>query len=661
MIQQKEINVERLLRINKMGVWRIEIEDGKPPRFYADAVMDELLGIQREISPEERFTFHRACVHPDDMQLFLEYSDKLSETRSEIVYRYIHPAFGEMFVRCSGTRDMSVVDTISMMGIHQDISETVRMEREREAERRLAELNNNLRKYKIKQENYYRELLEMQSCGVLAYTVPGHKVIHMNSQAMRMYGVKDIEEGQQKLGDMLRKVVYPEADVLNRLKSLRKINDMVDYECIIGKGQPNECHALATSKVIMIPTGERAVITTFLDVSEMVVLKNALRQAEEGSRAKSAFLFAMSHDLRTPMNAIIGYAELMECHWGEKELTADYLQKLKGAGQFLLALIGNVLEIARIESGKETLSVAQWNLQKINDTLDLVLDREISAKQLTVERNINVCHADVYCDALKLREIIINLVSNAIKYTPAGGSISVDVEEILADSEDSMILRVTVEDTGIGISQEYIPYIFDAFSREKSSSECGIMGTGLGLRIVKSFVDLMDGNITVESESGKGSRFIVEIPCRIVPEEELKNHSENKNSEQSLKGKRILLVEDNELNAEITMTMLEDAHAEVEHAWDGEEALNMIKAAQAAYYDVVLMDIQMPKLNGYQATKKIRMLPDERAGVPIIAMTANAFEEDRQAAFASGMNDYITKPIGIEKLLRKILKVLEGN
>ena len=387
MIQQKEINVERLLRINKMGVWRIEIEDGKPPRFYADAVMDELLGIQREISPEERFTFHRACVHPDDMQLFLEYSDKLSETRSEIVYRYIHPAFGEMFVRCSGTRDMSVVDTISIMGIHQDISETVRMEREREAERRLAELNNNLRKYKIKQENYYRELLEMQSCGVLAYTVPGHKVIHMNSQAMRMYGVKDIEEGQQKLGDMLRKVVYPEADVLNRLKSLRKINDMVDYECIIGKGQPNECHALATSKVIMIPTGERAVITTFLDVSEMVVLKNALRQAEEGSRAKSAFLFAMSHDLRTPMNAIIGYAELMECHWGEKELTADYLQKLKGAGQFLLALIGNVLEIARIESGKETLSVAQWNLQKINDTLDLVLDREISAKQLTVERN----------------------------------------------------------------------------------------------------------------------------------------------------------------------------------------------------------------------------------------------------------------------------------
>lgn len=661
MEQQKKIDTKKILRTSRMGLWRVEYKEGKAPRFYADEVMDEMLGVSGDTSPEERFVFHKSNIHPDDIPLFQEYVDKLTRARTEIVYRYIHPEWGEMFVRCSGQHDSSVEDYISIIGTHQDISETVRLEKSKEAERRLAELNNTLRKDKIKQENYYRELLEMQSCGVLAYTVPGHKVIHMNAQAMRMYGVKDIEEAQQSLGDMLRKVVYPDADALNRLKSLREINDMVDFECIIGKGEPNECHALATTKVIMIPSGERAVITTFLDVSEMVVLKNALRKAEEGSRAKSAFLFAMSHDLRTPMNAIIGYAELMERHWGENELTMDYLQKLKGAGKFLLALIGNVLEIARIESGKETLSLAQWNLQKINDTLDLVLDRELSTKQLTVERNINVCHSDIYCDALKIREIIMNLVSNAIKYTPAGGRISVDVEEIPADSANSMILRVTVADTGIGISQEYIPYIFEAFSREKNSSESGIMGTGLGLRIVKSFVDLMDGSVTVESESGKGSRFIVEIPCRIVPEEELNNHSEDKNTESSLKGKRILLVEDNELNAEIAMTMLEDAHAEMEHAWDGAEAFSMIKAAPVMYYDMVLMDIQMPKLNGYQATKMIRMLPDKRAGVPIIAMTANAFEEDRQAALASGMNDYVTKPIGIDKLLRKIIKVLEGN
>lgn len=661
MIQQKEINVEKLLRINRMGVWRIEVEDGKSPRFYADAVMDELLGIQGEISPEERFAFHRARIHPDDMQLFQEYSDKLSETRSEIVYRYIHPASGEMFVRCSGTRDMSVVDSISIMGTHQDISETVRMEKEKEVERRLAELNDTLRKEKIEQEDYYKELLDMQSCGVLAYTLPGHKIIHMNAQALRMYGVESIEEAQLKLGIMLKKVIYPDVDVIDKLKSLHEVDDIVDYECIIGKGDPNECHALATTKVVRIPSGERAVITTFLDVSEMVVLKNALQKAEEGSRAKSSFLFAMSHDLRTPMNAIIGYAELMERHWGEKELTTNYLHKLKGASQFLLALIGNVLEIARIENGKETLNEAPWNLQKINDTLDIVLDREILNKQLKVVRNIEIQHADVYCDSLKIQEIIMNLVSNAIKYTPDGGKISVDVEEMEAIGEESMLLRICVSDTGIGISQKYIPHIFEAFTREKNSSESGIMGTGLGLRIVKSFVDLMNGSVIVQSEPGKGSSFIVEIPCRIVPKEELIDQAEQSLTETSLKHKRILLVEDNELNVEIARTILEDARAEVEVAADGAIAVEMLKKAPVRYYDVVLMDIQMPNMNGYEATKKIRQLKDKRAEIPIIAMTANAFEEDRQAALASGMDDYVAKPIAIDKLLQTITQVLNAR
>ena len=637
MIQQKKINVERILRVNRVGAWRIEIEDEKSPRFYADAVMDELLGIQGEISPEERFTFHRARVHPDDMQLFLEYSDKLSETKSEIVYRYIHPTFGEMFVRCSGIRDRSVVDGISIMGIHQDISETVRLEKEKEAERRLAELNDTLRKEKIEQEDYYKELLEMQSCGVLAYTIPGHKIIHMNAQALRMYGVENIEEAQSKLGTMLKKVIYPDVDVIEKLKRLHKVDDMVDYECIIGKGEPNECHALATTKVIRVPSGERAVITTFLDVSEMVVLKNALQKAEEGNRAKSSFLFAMSHDLRTPMNAIIGYAELMERHLGDNELTTNYLHKLKGASQFLLALIGNVLEIARIESGKETLNEAPWNLKKINDTLEIVLDREILNKQLHVARNIEIQHADVYCDSLKIQEIIMNLVSNAIKYTPDGGKIDVDIEEMEAVGEDSIILRICVSD----------------------SSESCIMGTGLGLRIVKSFVDLMDGSVIVQSEPGKGSSFIVEIPCRIVSEEERIDQAEQSMPENFLKCKRILLVEDNELNVEIARTILQDVQAEVEVAADGAIAVAMLQKAPVGYYDVILMDIQMPKMNGYQATEAIRKLPDERAQVPIIAMTANAFEEDRQAAFAAGMDDYLAKPIEIDKLLRKIVKVLE--
>ena len=659
MEQREEVNIKEILRASRMGMWRVEIEEGKPPRFYADEVMDELLGIDREITPEERFVFHRSRIYPEDMRLFQEYSDKLTEARTEIVYRYIHPVSGERFVRCGGARDTSVTEYVAVTGIHQDISETVRIEKEKEAERRLAELNDSLRKEKLRQDIYYKELLDIENCGVLAYTMPGHKVIHMNAEALRMYGIESVEAAQRELGPLLRQVYYPDSDVLNQLKKLRNEDDMVDYECIIGKGKANECHALAKTKVVHIPTGERAVLTTFVDVSDMVMLKNALRRAEEGSRAKSSFLFAMSHDLRTPMNAIIGYAELMEAHWGEKEVTTNYLQKLKGASQFLLALIGNVLEIARIESGKETLTEAPWNLMKLEETLDILLDGEISRKQLTVNRNVNIRHANVYCDALKIREIIMNLLSNAVKYTSEGGKIVLDIEEKPSARDGFMTLQIRVSDNGIGISKEYVPYIFDAFTRERSSSESGIIGTGLGLRIVKSFVDLMNGDISVKSEPGKGTCFTVEISCRKIPEEELQQQMEEQPENVSLAGRRLLLAEDNGLNAEIAMTILQDADAEVELAANGKIAVDKLKDVPVGYYDAILMDIQMPNMNGYEATKAIRKLTDERAKMPIIAMTANAFEEDRQAALAAGMDDYVAKPVEISELFRTIMKHLK--
>ena len=657
--QREEVNIKEILRASRMGMWRVEMEEGKPPRFYADEVMDELLGIDREITPEERFVFHRSRIHPKDMRLFQEYSDKLTEARTEIVYRYIHPVSGAMFVRCGGARDTSVTEYVAVTGIHQDISETVRIEKEKEAERRLAELNDSLRKEKRRQDIYYKELLDIENCGVLAYTMPGHKVIHMNAEALRMYGIESVEAAQRELGPLLRQVYYPDSEVLNQLKKLRNEDDMVDYECIIGKGKANECHALAKTKVVHIPTGERAVLTTFVDVSDMVMLKNALRRAEEGSRAKSSFLFAMSHDLRTPMNAIIGYAELMEAHWGEKEVTTNYLQKLKGASQFLLALIGNVLEIARIESGKETLNEAPWNLMKLEETLDILLDGEISRKQLTVNRNVNIRHANVYCDALKIREIIMNLLSNAVKYTSEGGKIVLDIDEKPSARDGFMTLQIRVSDNGIGISKEYVPYIFDAFTRERSSSESGIIGTGLGLRIVKSFVDLMNGDISVKSEPGKGTCFTVEISCRKIPEEELQQQMEEQPENVSLAGRRLLLAEDNGLNAEIAMTILQDADAEVELAADGKIAVDKLKDVPVGYYDAILMDIQMPNMNGYEATKAIRKLTDERAKIPIIAMTANAFEEDRQAALAAGMDDYVAKPVEISELFRTIMKNLK--
>lgn len=656
----QKINTNEFLKNARIGLWRIEVEEGKESRFYADEVMDELLGIKEKLTPEERFRFHRKYIHPDDMEMFQEYSDKLTETRTEIVYRYIHPISGEMFVRCGGMRDDSVKGYISITGTHQDISETIRLEREKEAERRLAEINNELRQEKIRNEDYYRDLLDMQSCGVMAYTLPGHKVIHMNAQALKMYGLNSIDEAQRELGSILRKVFYPKPETIEQLKRLRNEDDMVDYECIIGKGEPNECHTLAKTKVVVIPTGERAVITTFLDVSNMVTLKNALKQAEEGSKAKSSFLFAMSHDLRTPMNAIIGYADLMEKHWGEKRLTEGYLQKLKEAGNFLMDLIGNILEVARIESGKETLTETAWNLYRLEDTLNLLLDRDIAKKQLILQKNFEIQHPDVYCDVLKIREITMNLLSNAIKYTPEGGKIHFSIKELPYQREGYALFQTVVEDTGIGISKEYIPHLFEAFTREKSSSESGIMGTGLGLRIVKKFVDLMEGSIIVESEIGKGTKFTVMIPHRIAANELIPEENAGGSSEEiTLKNVRILLAEDNMLNAEIVMTLLTDANAVVELATDGEKTISMLKRAPVGYYDLILMDIQMPHMNGYEATKNIRCLPDERCNIPIVAMTANAFEEDRQRAFAVGMNGYVTKPIKIEELVSSIKKILK--
>ncbi len=657
-----EVQRKKILRDSRIGMWRIEMEEGKPPRFYADEVMDELLGASETMTAEERFLFHRKKIHPEDQKLFEEYANRLMTERTEIVYRYIHPISGEMFVRCAGARDESIQAYVSIEGTHQDISDTVRLEKNNMAEQRLAKINNSLRRRQELQDDYYRKLLDIQNCGVMAYTLPGHRMIHMNAEALRMYDLKSIDEAQKNLGFVLKDVYYPDPGTIDQLKQLRTRNGSVDYECVLRKGKENECHILAKTKVVQLPNGETAVVTAFLDISDMITLKNALKKAEAGSRAKSAFLFAMSHDLRTPMNAIIGYAELIETHWGEQECTKKYLHKLREASQFLLSLIGNILELSRIESGKESLHEEPWNLLNINETLDVVMDGDISPKQLTMNRSIQVRHTDIICDAMKMREIIMNLLSNAIKYTPTGGTVGITIEELPSEQEGYALYRTTVSDTGIGIGKEYIPHLFEAFSRERSSSESGIKGTGLGLSIVKSFTELMHGTIEVESKLGKGTKFILTIPHRIASPEEIAFREKADDTEQvkaSLAGKRVLLAEDNELNAEITMTILEDAHLQAELAKNGEQAIEMLKKAPVGYYDLILMDIQMPVLNGYEASAKIRRLPDEQAKIPIIAMTANAFEEDRQAAFKAGMDDYVVKPVEIGTLLSTMAKTLK--
>lgn len=390
-------------------------------------------------------------------------------------------------------------------------------------------------------------------------------------------------------------------------------------------------------------------------------LEAAKEGAEAANTAKSAFLFNMSHDIRTPMNAIIGYAGLMKRSTDNMEKWPEYLDKILQSSDFLLDLINNVLEMARIESGKTVLDENVCSADAFIDQVYSVFADEMSKKDLKFTKTVDLQHQYFYCDNVKLREVILNIISNAQKYTLPGGSVSFSVKELPSEVSGYAMIRTTVSDTGIGISEEFLPHIFEEFTRETNSSGNTIQGTGLGMPIVKKLVELMNGTIEVESKIGEGSTFTVTIPHRIAEKPNLVEKTESTDY-SDFTGKRILLAEDNDLNAEIAIEILSGYGFKVERAEDGVVCVDMLNKAENGYYDLILMDVQMPKLNGYGATKMIRQLPDEtKADIPIIAMTANAFDEDKRNAIDAGMDGHIAKPISIQILRRTLSDVFKNR
>ena len=392
-------------------------------------------------------------------------------------------------------------------------------------------------------------------------------------------------------------------------------------------------------------------------------LEIALKKAEDASLAKTRFLNNMSHDIRTPMNAILGYAQLMEEELKEKDLpeTSDHLEKLQQSGNLLLSIINNVLDMARIESGKMEIDENYGRIEDIRQTLFEIFGDEAKKKNIALHYTINVEHEHILTDTTKVKEIFVNILSNAIKYTPSGGSVMINIDELVCDEPGYMMVRTRVSDTGIGMSQDYLTKIFDAFTRERNTTKSKITGSGLGMSIVKRYVDLLGGTIDVESEPGKGSTFTVTLKHRIADESYyVKKHDEGSGTASKiLEGRNILLAEDNDLNAEIAEAILERAGLKTERVEDGIQCVNKITKMPAGTYDMILMDIQMPRMDGYKATQAIRHLPDkDKACIPIVAMTANAFEEDKRDAVAAGMNGHIAKPIQIDKLLSMLAEVL---
>ena len=392
-------------------------------------------------------------------------------------------------------------------------------------------------------------------------------------------------------------------------------------------------------------------------------MEEAAKRAQAASEAKSRFLFNMSHDIRTPMNAIIGFSNLLEKHIDEKERVSEYIEKIRSSSEMLLSLINYVLEMARIESGKATLKAEVGNFRQLVDAVQAAFEPAVVQKKLEFACNLQIEHEYVLCDKTKIREIIMNIVSNSIKYTPPGGRITVTISEIEAQRAGNAAYCIAVEDTGIGMSEEYLPHIFEEFTRERTSTESKVVGAGLGLPIVKALVDLMDGTIEVQSQVGKGTRTVISLSFPVASEAQIKNSIEKRREilAEGLRGKRILLAEDNDLNAEIAMTILEECGVKTERAEDGAICVKMLKEAPEHYYDAILMDIQMPNMNGYEASRTIRGLKNSCRKIPIIAMTANAFEEDRKKAFDAGMDGHIAKPVDMQLLLKTLEQIIGAS
>ena len=399
----------------------------------------------------------------------------------------------------------------------------------------------------------------------------------------------------------------------------------------------------------------------YIKLRQREELEKAVSAADAANAAKSAFLFNMSHDIRTPMNAILGFTQLAEQEDGVSDKVKDYLQKIRISGNKMLSIIDNVLELSRIESGKVTIEETPVAAGSIIDDCMVMIQAEIDKKkqQLTVSKEI--IYPYIYVDMARITEIILNLMSNSIKYTNDGGWIHCAISQKEDEREGWCIHELTVSDNGIGMTREFQKHIYESFTRERSSTASGIAGTGLGMGIVKKLVDMMDGTIDLQSKIGEGTTFRVRIPCRIATQEDTQPKTvENIGNPEDLKGIRILLAEDNDLNAEITVTLLSEVGFTVERAANGVECVEMLKDRPAGYYSIILMDIQMPVLDGYNATSNIRRMDDKaKASIPIVAMTANAFAEDREKALSVGMNDHIAKPVDMNKLIPTIMKYIK--
>jgi len=649
------------LTISHTGVWRLESEEGKPVRFYADSYMNMLLGVSDDIDPEERFRVFFTRIYKDDMEMFNAYYSALkNENQAEVVYRYIHPEMGVIYVRCGGRKVTYENGIHYYRGFHQNVNETVRIEQQ---------FKNQL----TKQAELYRSL----AFKMLKHSAEASAVIDLNDGSFDWY-TSDGEIIEEHLGydevfadlskmvpDEYREEYLKNASVANLREVFSDpVRDSYTFSSYLFREEYGELRRI-TYWYYRFDDVNNKIVSVFNDTTEDYLkekqLADALLSAKQANRAKTVFLNNMSHDIRTPMNAIIGFTELAEKYITDTDKCSEYLEKIKTSSRHLLSLINDVLDMSRIESGRMKINEEICSTSEIIQGINTIFQADAKDRELSFITDFSGIENDyVWCDKLRVNQVLMNCTSNAIKFTNAGGTVRVSVVQNKRRDipEGYAEYSFSIKDTGIGMSEDYLKDIFLPFSREENKVHT-IQGTGLGMAICKNIVDLMGGLISVHSKQGVGSEFIITIRFEIASKPVECPGSEQSAEEMVFEGKRVLLAEDNELNREIAIEILEEYGMQIECAVDGLDAVEKVMSA-TENYDLILMDIQMPRMNGYEAAKAIRAMDDKaKANIPIIAMTANAFDEDRQKAFADGMNGHAAKPIEIQKLLKTIAAIME--
>lgn len=674
-LMSDELQFEEMKRIMTgagFGIWSVENIEGHPLWMRANAKMAELLGIcdVSVMSPEEMYDFWFNRIKPEAKESVMASIDRMKSGKvEEVTYLWEHPAIGDRYMRFTGSGKAVDGKGYVLNGYCSDVTGLVN--KEKEQQKAMARMGAEIQRAYEVVKFVSRSCTSIYRINLL--TGRYKQVSTILKEVNDLLGAEgDAREG---LLTLCEKIVKPEwKNAMLAFTNLDWVREQLKTQPIVKREFEGNIRGWAIASFVAGKRGDDGycteVVWTTVDVNEqkkkelsqLNALEDAKRAAVEANRAKSSFLLNMSHDIRTPMNAIIGFTGLLEKHQEEPERRQDYLNKLKESSALLLGLINNVLEMSRIEKGHLDLDIQACGVEQMYDMFCSVFLDMMIQKGITFCHSMDVEHEFLFCDPIKVRDVVLNLLSNAYKYTPSGGKVELYIREVPCEEEGFAIIETVVKDNGLGMSAEFIPHMFEEFSREHNTTDIKVEGTGLGMPIVKNLLDLMGGTIEVESELGKGTTFKVYIKHRIAKKSDVINVDMPDVSDVDFRGRRILLAEDNDLNAEITMEVLKDIDLVVERAEDGQRCVEMIDAAPAGYYDLILMDIQMPRMNGYEATRIIRQMKDkEKANITILAMTANAFEEDKREAIESGMNAHLSKPIEVEKLIKTLKRRLNSR